>query len=259
MVELANRLHKDAWFNLPHAADDEFVREYAAYVRDHLNPDLKIYLEYSNEIWNSTFTHGEYTQKKGIELGLSRNAIEAGYRYYTVRAREVFALWEQVFGGRQRLVRVLGGWDTRPDFAATLLAYDDTYQQVDALAIAPYFGGNIKGFRESTTVDDIFRLTTEASSFRSLPAVLTEVEKHAKLTQQFGVDLLGYEGGQGLVDWATRKPDQHPNPLFFAANRDPRMGQLYTEFLDGLGQGRWQADDAVFRPACLASGTAVGA
>jgi hypothetical protein len=48
--------------------------------------------------------------------------------------------------------------------------------------------------------------------------------------------LLGYEGGQGLVDWATRKPDQHPNPLFFAANRDPRMGQLYTEFLDGWGK-----------------------
>lgn len=236
MVELANHLHKDAWFNIPHAADDEYVREYAAYVRDHLNPELKIYLEYSNEIWNATFSHGEYTQKKGIELGLGLNAAEVGYEYYTIRARQIFAEWEQVFSGRDRFVRVLGGWDTRPDFAEKVLSYDDTYQNVDALAIAPYFGGNIKGFRESSTVDDIFRLTTDKDSYRSLPEVLEGVRKHAKLAQQFGVDLLGYEGGQGLVDWATRKPDQHPNPLLFAANRDPRMGELYTQFLDGWGQ-----------------------
>jgi hypothetical protein len=236
MVELANRLHKDAWFNIPHAADDEYVREYAAYVRDHLNPDLKIYLEYSNEIWNTNFNHGEYTQKKGIELGLGLNAAAVGYEYYTIRAREIFAAWEQVFGGRERLVRVLGGWDTRPDFAEKVLSYNDTYKDVDALAIAPYFGGNIKGYREATTVDEIFALTTAPDSYRSLPEVLAKVQEHAQLAEQFGVDLLAYEGGQGLVDWATRKPEQYPNPLFFAANRDPRMGELYQTFLAGWQQ-----------------------
>ena len=236
MVDLANRLHKDAWFNIPHAADDDYVREYAAYVRDHLDPELKIYLEYSNEIWNTNFNHGEYTQKKGIEMALGLNAADVGYEYYTIRAREIFAAWEQVFGGRERFVRVLGGWDTRPDFAEKILSYDDTYKQVDALAIAPYFGGNIKGYRETTTVDDVFELTTAKDSYRSLPEVLEKVQKHAELAAKFGVDLLGYEGGQGLVDWATRKPDQHPNPLFFAANRDPRMGELYTEFLNGWGK-----------------------
>ncbi len=236
MVDLANRLHKDAWFNIPHAADDDYIREYATYVRDHLDPELKIYLEYSNEIWNTNFNHGEYTQKKGIEMGLGLNAADVGYEYYTIRAREIFAAWEQVLGGRERLVRVLGGWDTRPDFAEKVLSYDDTYKDVDALAIAPYFGGNIKGYREATTVEDIFRLTTAKDSYRSLPEVLEKVQKHAELTKKFGVDLLAYEGGQGLVDWATRKPEQHPNPLFFEANRDPRMGELYTEFLDGWGK-----------------------
>lgn len=240
MVELANRLQKDAWFSLPHAADDDYVREYATYVRDHLNPELKIYLEYSNEIWNTNFNHGEYTQKKGIEMALGLNAADVGYEYYTIRAREIFAMWEQVFGGRERFVRVLGGWDTRPDFAEKVLSYDDTYQAVDALAIAPYFGGNIKGYREAETVEDIFHLTTEPDSYRSLPEVLEKVQRHAQLAQQFGVTLLGYEGGQGLVDWATRKPEQHPNPLFFAANRDPRMGQLYTEFLEGWQQAGGQ-------------------
>jgi hypothetical protein len=236
MVDLANRLNKDAWFNLPHAADDEYVRQFATYVRDHLNPKLKVYVEYTNEAWNTTFSHSEYVQKKGIEMGLGINAVEAGYQYYTIRARQVFAVWEQVFGGRERFVRVLGSWDSRPDITKKLLSYDNTYQQVDAVAIAPYFGGNTKGFRESSTVDDIFNLTTAEDSYRSLPEVLKMVKKQAELAQQFGVSLLGYEGGQGLVDWVTRDANQHPNPLFFAANRDPRMGKLYTEFLNGWEQ-----------------------
>ena len=236
MVELANRLHKDAWFNLPHAADDDYMRQFATYVRDHLAPDLKIYIEYTNEAWNTTFSHSEYTQKQGIKLGLGNNAVEAGYQYYTIRARQMFKLWEDVFGGHERLVRIIGSWDSRPDITKKLLAYDNTYQAVDAVAIAPYFGGNTKGFRESTTVDDIFRLTTEPDSYRSLPEVLNHVKTQADLAKQFGVQLLGYEGGQGLVDWVTREPTQHPNPLFFAANRDPRMGQLYTEFLNGWQQ-----------------------
>lgn len=236
MVELANRLHKDAWFNLPHAADDEYVREFATYVRDNLDPDLKIYLEYSNEVWNATFNHREYTQQQGIARGLSRNAVEAGYRFYALRSREVFNIWEQVFGNHERFVRVIGGWDTRADFAKEVLSYQDTYQYADALAIAPYFGGNIKGFREAKTVDDIFALTTAPDSYRSLPQVLEHVKKQADIAAQFGLDLLGYEGGQGLVDWATRKPEQMPNPLFYQANRDPRMGELYSQFLTGWSQ-----------------------
>lgn len=233
MVALANRLHKDVWFNIPHAADDDYVQQFATYVRDYLNPELKIYLEYSNEVWNPTFTHAEYTQQQGIALGLSRNAVEAGQRFYSQRARQVFRAWEQVFGGRERVVRVIGGWDTHPDFAQAVLAYDHTYASVDALAIAPYIAGKIQDLRQAQTVDDVFAQLNDPQTNRGLADVLKHVQEHAHLAQQFGVDLLAYEAGQGLVDWETRKLDQHPNPLFVAANRDPRMGELYREFLYG--------------------------
>ncbi len=233
MVMLANRMQVDAWFNLPHAADDDYVRRYATYVRDHLSPHLRVYVEYTNEVWNTAFSHSEYTQKKGIEAGYSINSVEAGYQYYIQRASEVFAIWEEVFGGRERLTRVIGGWDTRADISRKLLGLYGGYQYADALAIAPYFGGNTKGFRESETVDDILRLTAEEDSFRSLPQVLHHVKEQVAVAHQYGVDLIAYEGGQGLVDWVTREADQHPNPLFFAANRDPRMGELYTQFLEG--------------------------
>ncbi|MCB1639819.1 MAG: hypothetical protein KDI15_13340, partial [Thiothrix sp.] len=232
-VALANRMHQDAWFNLPHAADDDYVRQFATYVRDNLDPGLNIYVEYTNEVWNTTFSHSEYTQKKGIEAGYSINSVEAGFQYYVQRAGEVFAIWEDVFGGRERLTRVIGSWDTRPDISRRLLGQYGGYKHADAMAIAPYFGGNIKGYREARTVDQIFDLTTDPDSFRSLAQVLDHVREQAEIAREYGVRLLAYEGGQGLVDWVTREPDQHPNPLFFAANRDPRMGPLYTELLQG--------------------------
>lgn len=232
-VDLANRMQTDAWFNLPHAADDEYIRNFASYVRDQLHPQARIYVEYTNEVWNTSFSHSEYTQKKGIEAGFNINSVEAGYQYYIKRAAEVFAIWEQVFGGRERLIRVIGSWDTRPDISKKFLGEYGGAQIADVMAIAPYFGGNTKGYRESTTVDQIFDLTTAKDSFRSLPQILDHVREQAEIAQHYGLKLIAYEGGQGLVDWATREPTQHPNPLFFAANRDPRMGELYTQLLEG--------------------------
>ncbi len=235
-VELANRMQADAWFNLPHAADDDYVERFASYVQTHLDPGLTVYVEYTNEVWNTSFPHSEYTQKQGIAAGYSVNAVEAGFQYYIQRAAEIFDIWETVFGGRERLVRIIGGWDTRPDISKKLLGTYEGYKYADALAIAPYFGGNTKGYRESATVDEIFKLTEEAGSFRSLHEVLEHIHTQAEIAKAFGVKLIAYEGGQGLVDWATREPDQHPNPLFFAANRDARMGPLYTQLLSGWRQ-----------------------
>lgn len=232
-VDLANRMQADAWFNLPHAADDDYIRNFATYVRDHLHPQARVYVEYTNEVWNTSFSHSEYTQKKGIEAGFSINSVEAGYQYYIKRAGEVFAIWEQVFGGRERFTRVIGSWDTRPDISKKFLGEYGGAQIADAMAIAPYFGGNTKGYRESTTVDQIFDLTTSKDSFRSLPQVLDHVHEQVEITHSYGLKLIAYEGGQGLVDWVMREPTQHPNPLFFAANRDPRMGELYTQMLTG--------------------------
>ena len=228
-IDLANRLKADPWLNVPHGADDEYMRNFAQYVYDNLSEELTPHIEYTNEAWNATFIHNEYMQKMGLKEGLDKNALRAGYFYYAKRSVEYFKIWEDIYGGHDRFVRIIGGWDTRPDISGIILAYKDTYKQVDALAIAPYVGGNLRGFRESKNVDQIFHLLTDEKSYRSLPKVLDEISKQADLAKAFGVHLIAYEGGQGLVDWATKKPDQHPNPLFFAANRDDRMADLYQQ------------------------------
>jgi hypothetical protein len=228
-IELANRLKADPWLNVPHGADDDYIKKFATYVKENLNPELRPHIEYSNEAWNANFVHNEYMQKMGIAEKLDQDALMAGYKYYAKRSVEFFKIWEDVYGGSEKLVRIIGGWDTRPDISGIILAYNDTYKSADAIAIAPYIGGNIRGFRESKNVDDIFRLLNDKKSYRSLPKIMHELEKHAKLAKEFGISLIAYEGGQGLVDWAAKDYTKHPNPLFFAANRDPRMAELYLD------------------------------
>jgi len=55
IVALANRIGADPWVNMPHAADDAYMRAFARHMRDHLDPGLKVHVEYSNELWNAAF------------------------------------------------------------------------------------------------------------------------------------------------------------------------------------------------------------
>ena len=49
-IELANQLTADTWVNMPHAANDDYVRNFATLVRDTLDPELKVYVKWSNEL-----------------------------------------------------------------------------------------------------------------------------------------------------------------------------------------------------------------
>ncbi len=74
VIELANETGRDAWINIPARATDAYVRNVAllfAYGSDGVNPyksrqidpvypplspNLRLYVEYSNEVWNGGFT-----------------------------------------------------------------------------------------------------------------------------------------------------------------------------------------------------------
>jgi hypothetical protein len=53
MVLLANTVGASPWFNIPHTADDAYIASMAAAVLASLRPDLKVYVEYSNEVWGT--------------------------------------------------------------------------------------------------------------------------------------------------------------------------------------------------------------
>lgn len=233
MVALANRLNADPWFTLPHKADNNFVRQYAKYVKDNLKPGLKAYVEYTNEAWNSIFTQAHYVKDMGERMNLDEDRDKAGYKYFSLRSVQIFDMWEQTFGGTDRIVRVMGSWTGWTRLSEMLLSYRNAYKKTDALAIAPYFFPSKENAKKARTVSQLFQLMYDPKEKYSIPKVLGYIHKNAQTAEKFGVDLIAYEGGQHLVDWKSRNTESHPTKLMIAANRDWRMAKAYKIFMRG--------------------------
>ena len=111
MVELANRTDTDPWFTMPHMATDEYVTNFANYVKDNLDPELKVYVEYSNEVWNNDFAQGWWIENQGIEEFAESTVGDFGKRmdWFGKRTTEITQMWDEVYGeDKERVVGVLG-------------------------------------------------------------------------------------------------------------------------------------------------------
>lgn len=233
MIELANTLKADPWFCMPHLATDDYVHKFAQIVKGHLKPDLKVYVEYSNECWNSIFGQARYCRDKGKELGLSDNDYQAQLRFYSKRSVQIFKIWEEVFGGTDRLVRVLAAQSANPWTSEQVMDFEDAYKYADVLGIAPYFGyqlGSPKTQNEvaKMSVDEVLD-ACEGFIKRNNETIA----RQAQLARQRGLRLIAYEGGQHLVGHGGAENNKALEELFHAANRHPRMKQLYLEYLSG--------------------------
>ena len=231
MVALSNQIKSDPWFSMPFKASDNYIRKFAKYVKENLDPNLKVYIEYSNEVWNPIFIHHDYAIENGVEAGLDENKSHAGYKWYSRRSVETFKIWEDVFGGQERLIRTLGSWASNQNMSSQILSFEDAYKHTDAIAIGPYVSAHPTVLRKAKNVDDVFKAMMDKKSKWGMQSIISYIQKQGKVASSYGVDLVAYEGGQHLVDWDTRTADQDPNPLLYAANRDPRMGVIYDELL----------------------------
>ncbi|HGG59592.1 MAG TPA: hypothetical protein ENK26_06685 [Gammaproteobacteria bacterium] len=235
MVALANRAEVDPWFTLPHAADDDYIRRFARYVKDHLDPARKVYIEYSNEVWNGIFPQSEYALKMGKKLGLDRNEYYAAWKFYSRRSVEIFTLWDDVFGAdqRNRLVHVMATQASNPGMTRMLLDYRQAWKKTDALAVAAYFGGEA-GVGDVRQVENM----SQARFIRylektALPRIFDEYRMNAKIAAKYHLPLVAYEGGQHLVGVGPAVDNPGLKEKFIAANRSPEMERLYLTMYRG--------------------------
>jgi hypothetical protein len=223
LVDLANTLEADPWFCMPHQADDDYMREFAAYVKGALNPNLAVYLEYSNETWNSIFSQSTYVIAQGLAAKLAADGFLAGNLYTARRTVEMIDIWTDVFGGASQLVRVMPGFYINTWVTDKRMEFENAYAKIDAFAIAPYFGHGVSG----GNLDDIFTgLETAMADARN--AWNNQNDRMAYWSQQAGrpIKLITYEAGQHMI-----------SSMVDLANRDARMGGLYKSYLDD-----WKAD-----------------
>jgi hypothetical protein len=243
MIDLANRLHADPWFCMPHLADDAYVREFATLAKKKLDPNLKVYVEYSNEVWNSIFEQHRYAQRRAKELGLGpvERPWEGACMFYARRSVEIFKIWEEVFGGTDRLVRVLA-WQAASGPYWTdgiLLSPPGVAKNVDALAIAPYLTFCVpeqSNNPKTLTAKAVSQWTVEQAlnhmETKALPESVAWIHQQKKMAEKYGLKLVAYEGGQHMVGVAGGENNEAMTKLFHAANRHPRMGEIYRKYYE---------------------------
>jgi hypothetical protein len=234
MIELANELSSRPWFNIPHQADDEYVRNFARQVKRDLDPSLSVYVEYSNEVWNGIFEQAAYAARMGLDLGLSKNPFEAQLRYYSQRTSEIIRIWEDVFAeDRSRVIGVYATQGANPWTSSTVLDWKDAKKFADVLAIAPYFGNSLG---DPTRQNEVATWSVD----RVIEALRSEVESdnkkliatQATIASERKLQLVAYEGGQHLVGYGGAENNEALSKLFFVANRDPRMKDIYLSHLN---------------------------
>ena len=233
MIKLANTLHADPWFCMPHQVTDDYISHFARLLKQKLNPDLRIYIEYSNEAWNTKFKQAKYCLRMGRAMQLDENSFSAQLSFYAKRSVEVFRMWEAAMGGTSNLVRVLSAQCKNPWTSEKILTFENAYQYADALAIAPYFGMGLgnpdrQGLTEAMNIEQIMRFCR-----KDIHELSSLTSRHHRIAEQYGLDLIAYEGGQHLVGYGGAENSPILQNLFFQANNHPRMKQMYREQLNG--------------------------
>jgi hypothetical protein len=246
MIELCNTLNKDPWICCPYLADEEYQRELAKLIQVQLKPGLKVYIEWSNEMWNS-FQPELYSYSAAMGsrvLKLDTDWGKANCKYTAYAALRMFKIFDEVFkNDHKRYVKAISVQCGKVA-TATLEALKDPLVnpdgvKVDAAAVAPYFGFTGKG---GDTVETLKQIAA------SVPGMVSQVKELREQTDKAGVDLISYEGGSATEN--------------IAACRHPEMYNIYRDYLDGLApyltmfnqytvcgrDGKWGAKEYVNQP-----------
>jgi hypothetical protein len=247
MAELCNRLDADAWFCMPHLADDDFVARFAQLAEATLDPDRRVYIEHSNEVWNGIFTQSQHAQQQAAARGIPGAPFQAGLRYHAERSVEIFDIFDDVFPPG-RLVRVLAGQHANPWTGLQIMDWQNAADHADAYATAPYFGGSLGASANAPSM----------SVAEMLEACRTDLIAQRDFTadnlanaEARGLELIAYEGGQHLAVLGANSGNQQVIDRFIEANRDPFMRQLYRIDLEGwrrAGGGLFCSFSHITRP-----------
>lgn len=226
MIQLANQTQKDVWICVPHAADDNYITQMATLFRDNLNPNLTVYLEYSNEVWNWIFPQAHYNEDN------RPSNLNYG-RAYAEKAKNAFVIWRNVFGAQnQRVKRVLGMQVTYNYLNEQILSQLDQ-SEWDYGAPTHYFGldhsatANPVLTATSTTTDIINNARNTWYNYKS------SFKQDYEQVKLFGKEIITYEGGQHFVGNVFGIPYDYQQAMW-DAQYTPQIYALYDEVLDTI-------------------------
>jgi len=230
ICDFIEHTNADLWICVPDQADDDYVRNLAQTLKDRLSENKRVYVEYSNEVWNGSFAQNHRAAEKGKALKESASDWEASWFYTAHRSVEIFKIFEDVFGGDERLIRLLPSQAAVPYVSEQILGFEDAWRHADALAIAPYVGLSVPGEDKDKIValgqDGVLDLVEE----KILPETIDMMKQQREVAARYGLELVSYEAGQHLVGLWVANDSEELNSILIGANRSERMGKIYEKY-----------------------------
>jgi len=275
-IEFANATNEDLWINVPINASDNYIYELASLLKNGnqytpgLNPNLHIYVEYANEIWNFGASQGNYVINSALateENGFNSN--NPNFYYYnlpeqdvlhTIKIAKIFAevwgqeainnqirpvvMWTNFNGGFEasfsRVLEYVEGRIKEPVSTYLYGVGENAYYNPSYTITAGAGGNNYHvNYPNADSVDNLFNALWTGSDllrqdFIGWNAVAT----------YYGLHEVAYEGGPTLLDGpgasAARDPRIAASEVHhFLDNWYASGGTVmnYTSMRSGIGAG----------------------
>lgn len=97
-IAICNAADMDYWVNVPVTASNDYITQLATLIKNTLEPDRKIYVEYSNELWNPLFNQNQWLRNKATQEVAAGNSI-LDYDNRTDQYRDTY--WAQRLQARR--------------------------------------------------------------------------------------------------------------------------------------------------------------
>lgn len=234
-IELANSLHGDLWVNIPDCATDDFIIQMSKLFHSQLNSTSKLYIEYSNETWNTGF--GQWynirdNSKTVAPVSSITDDVTRVQVYTAYRLMQIAKIFQTTFADRlQQIKPVLAGqaanaWTISVGLDYIKANYGDPKQWISHVSGAPYFGpmsvdwasydtpmqsyyrDNQIALKSKLPADQAKAAADLSTALTALFATLNKYQttnvniwfQQAKTLQdKYSIPYIAYEGGQSLV------------------------------------------------------------
>jgi len=247
-LQLCNAVGADCWVNIPQQASSDYITQMATLAHAILGTSQKLYIEFSNEVWNGTYTQYNYAVTQGKAMWPSAGVSDFDYNrsWFGMRTAQTCDAWKAAWGADSaRVVCVLGAQGASTYTATQSLNCPlwtgagnapCSGHSIGAVAIAPYFAYSMGASSLATSLlsaggGGLTSLLSEITG-SSLQGPASDEAAYKTALAPYKLPYIAYEGGQSLVGFPTYQTGSTVVDLYVAANRNASMGTAYTTALN---------------------------
>ena len=246
MIRLCNEMNKDGWICIPHMAGDDYVRQLARLIEKELNPGIRVYVEYSNEIWNGSFKQTRWLWEKAAaevkarELKDSRGQPLRKWEYGPVlcgrRSAQIWKIMADELGDPDRIIRTICHFRWLDKCMAAALDKANGDGRVDLIALNGYFISQDSLTYALRDLDnwDLDEAMDMLQQQHLLAKGMRWAKEMAGVREQWpDIPVTCYEGGQHFANpFSSGLQGKKLTERMFEVNADPRIKNVYATALE---------------------------